>query len=361
MDTKTANQMFRKHAAAVACIEVADKNGDLGVGAAFHVGDGVFLTARHVVEGMSISSIHSTEMLLLPPEEAYPDLSDEQIEEWSRALGFTPLTRTPTGPMKLAGGPYFHPDDSADIAALKVDHVHPKLPYVELGTHLDDWIKDEDWVLSEAIVLGYPPIPLTTSTHLVAVRAEINAVIGMMHSRNVHFIISAMPRGGFSGGLVLSEFGFALGMVTQSLVKDGGPAEMGFFTVTSVEPLYECLAHHKMLPEIQKEKWGGFWNTKSLHYTGETGSGLMVASLGYHDDGKQIYIDWHAHADGALLNRILRSIISILNDVPTRVDQKRDDWARVLLISYSPDAIKRAADAVEAADLMLLDNGLRHA
>ena len=361
MDTKTANQMFRKHAAAMAYVEVTDRNGDIGVGSAFHVGDGVFLTARHVAEAMSISSIHSTECLFLPPEEAYPDLSTDQIEQWSKALGFTPLTRTPMGAMNLAGGPYFHPNEKVDIAAFRVDCVHPRLPHVALGTHLDDWVKDEDWMLSEALILGYPPIPLATSTHLLAVRAEINAVVGVMHSKNVHFIVSAIPRGGFSGGLVLSEFGFAIGMVTQSLVKNGAPAEMGFFTVTSVEPLYECLAHHKILPEDQKREWGDFWNTKSINYTGESGSGLMVASLGYHDDGKRIYIDCHAHANGVLVTSILDSILSILNDLPAKVDRKRDDWARILLVGYSAGAIERAAAAVEAADAMLLEDGLRHA
>jgi len=60
------------------------------------------------------------------------------------------------------------------------------------------------------------------------------------------------------------------------------------------------------------------------------------------------------------VNRIIGSILSTLGDLPTAVDRKRDDWARILLVGYSADAIERASAAVEAADAMLLENGLRH-
>jgi hypothetical protein len=186
MDREAANKLYREHASAMACVAVTDANGDSGIGTAFHVGDGVFLTARHVVEGKSISSLKLTEHLLLPPEEAYPELSTEQIEQWTKALGFTPYTRVPQPAVNLASGPYFHPNETIDVAAFKVDAVHPRLAVAKLGRHLDDRIMNEDWVLSEAIVLGYPPIPMTASPYLVAARAELNAIVSFRHSHGVN-------------------------------------------------------------------------------------------------------------------------------------------------------------------------------
>lgn len=41
--------LFRKYASAVVPVEVANKYGDLSIGSAFHVGDNVYVTARHVL------------------------------------------------------------------------------------------------------------------------------------------------------------------------------------------------------------------------------------------------------------------------------------------------------------------------
>jgi hypothetical protein len=68
----------------------------------------------------------------------------------------------------------------------------------------------------------------------------------------VHFLLSAMPRGGFSGGVAISEFGFALGIITESLLSDNKPPELGFFAATSIECIYECLDAHKILPRCQE-------------------------------------------------------------------------------------------------------------
>lgn len=69
-----------------------------------------------------------------------------------------------------------------------------------------------------------------------------------------------MPRGGFSGGLVITEDGFALGVVTQSLLMNREETELGFFTVLSVEPIYVCLAHHKLLPVCQRDGYAAMWD-----------------------------------------------------------------------------------------------------
>jgi hypothetical protein len=62
-------------------------NGDQGIGSAFHVGEGVFVTARHVVEGMTIRELGITESTYVRLEgaEAAPFL-----DSLSRATTYTP-------------------------------------------------------------------------------------------------------------------------------------------------------------------------------------------------------------------------------------------------------------------------------
>ncbi len=52
-----------------------------------------------------------------------------------------------------------------------------------------------------------------------------------------HFILSGIPRGGFSGGAAFSGWGFLLGVVTDSLYERDGEHEVGFMAAISVEPV----------------------------------------------------------------------------------------------------------------------------
>jgi hypothetical protein len=164
----------------------------------------------------------------------------------------------------MVSGPYFHPTQSVDIAAFKAEGLVEGAHYIPLGSHLDDWIGRGDFEVTDVVILGYPPIPFTTEPNLVAVRSEVNAVVDLRSFESpVHFIFSAVPRGGFSGGVAISEFGFALGTITQSLFSDDQLPELGFFAATSVECIYQCLDHHRILPACQKEGWDGLWDESS--------------------------------------------------------------------------------------------------
>jgi hypothetical protein len=211
------------------------------------------------------------------------------IDEITKIAGTPPTWPVFPESLRLSQGPAFHADQRIDVAAFRADAVHPKLPIVPLGAHLDDSIPRAEWRLSDALVLGYPPIPLTTRPELVAARAEINAVSWIGNPPIASFVLSTMPRGGFSGGLALHERDFALGVIAKSLVSDGRPAELGFLAVFSVEVIYECLAENKLLPASQKKNWGDFWNTETTSFT--TRGGLVVASVDLHDDGKRFYFD----------------------------------------------------------------------
>jgi hypothetical protein len=175
------------------------------------------------------------------------------------------ISLDPRGNISMADGPFFHPDASIDIAAFRASGIAEKAHYIPLGAHLDDWIGRGDFELSEAIILGYPPIPFTLAPILVAVRAEVNAVVDPRGGGGPHFIFSAMPRGGFSGGVAISEWNFAFGVVTQSLFAGDLPSELGYFATTSIEAVFNCLAHNKILPECQKEGWDGLWDDYPPH------------------------------------------------------------------------------------------------
>jgi hypothetical protein len=73
-------------------------------------------------------------------------------------------------------------------------------------------------------------------------QGHINAVVRVHHSPVLHFIASAMARGGFSGGVALDQSGIALGLVTESLGKDEMPVETGYMSLLSIEPVVDLAA-----------------------------------------------------------------------------------------------------------------------
>lgn len=216
--------LFREYAQAVVPVFSIDKNGDEGVGTAFHVGEGIFVTARHVVEQMQSSRVE-LDTTSMPPA------------TWLR------LSEPFSWPVSAG----YHHDPRIDVAVFKIDEL-ADLPVIPLGGHLDDWISDEQFALNDVLVMGYPPVPLASRPLLLAVRGEVNAVVDLIGGTHVHFILSVTARGGFSGGVVMSEWNFALGLITQSLVKNNLPEELGYLTVLSVEPIYQCLADNDLMP-----------------------------------------------------------------------------------------------------------------
>jgi hypothetical protein len=246
-------RLYDNYAAGVGYISVKDFKGDEHIGTCFHIGDGVFITARHVVESRTIILIGSThsQTIYFETEETKTNGSVEietPFESW--------LTT-------LYKGPYFHPDDRIDIAALVLPDV--KAPVLPLGGHLDDWL-DNYFILSNLLVLGYPPIPFTSGPTLIASKCEVNGIIDKYTGGHPHFIVSAMARGGFSGGPAISEDGYILGIITESLTTDHQPTELGYLSVLSVEGIYACIAHNRIVPSHIDEEWEGFWNTESTHF-----------------------------------------------------------------------------------------------
>src|SRR5579872_3131078 len=121
-------RLYDNYAAGVGYISVKDSIGDEHIGSCFHIGDGVFITARHVVENRMIKHIATThsQTFYFETEETKTNGSVEVETPFKSWLTF------------LYEGPYFHPDDKIDIAALVLPGV--KAPVLPLGGHLDDWL-----------------------------------------------------------------------------------------------------------------------------------------------------------------------------------------------------------------------------
>lgn len=240
---QSAKDLYDQYSASMVPLIVTDMKGNEGIGTAFHVGEGSFVTARHVVANKSECKIEL-------------DLCrhGELLRETEHLKGSALLDHVPVQPL-------VHPDDTKDVAVFSVPSL-ASLTAQPLGGHLDDWISDDQFLLNEVLVLGFPRIPLARSNVLIATRGQINAVVDLINVQNVHFIVSTMARGGFSGGAVLSEWGVTMGMVTSSLVFDGAPEELGYLTVLSVGPLLECLGRHGILPSQDAKIWAGLFDEK---------------------------------------------------------------------------------------------------
>ena len=218
---RTLKAQFQHFAQAVVPVVSIDQQGDEGIGAAFHVGEGVFVTARHVVEGMQSVTVRGQ-----------------------------PIT------------PGYHADPDIDVGVFRLRAL-ADLPAMDLGGHLDDWINDDAFMLNDVLVMGYPPIPLARQPVLIATRGEVTGVVDLLMAKHVHFLLSVMARGGFSGGAVISEWDFVLGVITKSLVRNNVPEELGYLTVLSVEPIYECLAQNDLLTKSHREFFGDLFDSLS--------------------------------------------------------------------------------------------------
>jgi hypothetical protein len=232
---------FSKLRSCVAFLETVSENGDLQIGTAFHVGDGAFVTARHVIENRKIKAIGFDDF----------NVSQELLRDpkhWGPK---------PHGAVSVVSGPHFHKDASVDVACFRAEPFPNS--FIPLGGHFNDWMGQYEFVLHRTLVLGYPPIPLANRAVLMAGSGEVNALIDKYTGGHPHFIISTMARGGFSGAPVLvaydegnTETGTALlGLVTESLGANGRDVELGYMAVLTVEPIYACLEMHGLLPKFQ--------------------------------------------------------------------------------------------------------------
>jgi hypothetical protein len=218
-------------------------DGEIGIGTCFHVGEGVFVTARHVVQDRSITKVGF----------------DSEAENQRILRSFFRPGGAPRDQLRVIKGPFNHSDRSVDVSCFKLNWIPSE--FVLLGGHIDDLMRSDEFVLYRTLVVGYPPVPFAKNPVLVASVGEVNAQMEKYTGGHPHFVISTIARGGFSGAPVLVAYdednvegGTALlGIVTESLVnKDRGKEEIGYMAVLTVEPIYACLEQHGLVPKGQE-------------------------------------------------------------------------------------------------------------
>jgi len=106
--------MYQHYGASLVALITTDQAGDEHVGSAFHVGDGVFVTARHVVEGQVSCRIELDPYRLLR-------LGGEGVND---------ILRKDLSSIEIEAHP--HPDAAADVAVFSVP-VLADLPAIPLG------------------------------------------------------------------------------------------------------------------------------------------------------------------------------------------------------------------------------------
>jgi Trypsin-like peptidase domain len=354
LNTGAARRLLERYAAGVAYVEIEHCNGDRGIGTATHIGNGVYVSARHVLDGNRIVKVASTERECVRLGEATSD-SHVVIDDGDDRYAAHSVHNEN---MRIIEGPVFHPNENVDLAAFRCDGVDELTPWVPLGGHLDDWLGISDFVLHEVILMGYPPIPMTRDPRLIASRAEISGLVDFYDVPHVHFLLSAMARGGYSGAMVIDEGGYGLGVVTRSVGNDG-PEELGYMACVSVEPIYEMLASSKLLPTAQFEIFDGLWNTNeiSLVQILDDGLGQMHrASVGVFDDGKRLWLDINVFRDPDELESASRLAMDGLRDYPFSVE-KHESYHRIRLLNYGPQE-SETLDGIQETVLKHLESRL---
>ena len=282
----TALQLaYKKISGAIAYVAVEDPDGKAGIGTAFHIGGGIFATARHVIHEKKITEVGTTKKIPHPNQE-----NKNKYE-----VRYTYPER-----LEIIDGPHFLPDtddsrEIADVALFKTSASH--LPAIKMSSELDHDIDDDDFILDDIIIVGYPPIPYTLIPNQVAVSGQINATVDVRHSKYLHYIVSIIARGGFSGGVVLTEDGYAIGMVTESLIQNGAPAESGFMSILSIQAVIDMA---ERFYEFDLEEHGIFRAEERLVEIKLTRNDLKLlnsrshnAMIYIYDDGRDTYGEIH--------------------------------------------------------------------
>jgi hypothetical protein len=234
--------LFDRFATGVAYVDVEDGAGDRQIGTCFHVGNHVFITARHVVEHRRIVKIATTNVGVSGAAGAY-------------TAAFT------AGEATAIHGPYFHPKPEYDLAALRLPDLHAaQIPFLPI---IDDQFENK-LLLRTVVVMGFPRIPGSRSAVLVCARAEVNAAFTNYFDNQRVYVVSSLARGGFSGGPALTPPHHCLGVITRAMVTEEHPEELGFMAVVPPLPILELLDHHRIMPDyLRTEMWEPYMNIRS--------------------------------------------------------------------------------------------------
>lgn len=228
----TIKKLFWALSEAMVRVTVVNSHRDQRTGSAFHLGRGYFATARHVLDdAREIQLSHCPYSAMIDRVDVVktivPEREEGDVAVLKTKVHFTDYHLT------------FH--KGSKKRALE------SLASIPFGPLVDEAVSDNH-ILDEVLLMGYPRVPLSRTPELLAVRGEVNASLikYLDHGYYVH-IISTMARGGFSGGPVIDEHGFLIGIFSESLMADHPQEELGYAAAISIEPLLLLLKRHRIV------------------------------------------------------------------------------------------------------------------
>ncbi|MDU8502448.1 serine protease [Pseudomonas syringae] len=249
----------------------------------------------------------------------------------------------------MIDGPYYAEDDSADVAVFRVKSKDLLMPGIPLGYHTNNNIDDNSFVLQDAVIIGYPPIPFTVTPNQVVASGQVSAVIDVWHSKYAHFIVSAMARGGFSGGVALAEDGRALGVITESLVMNDGLPELGYMSVIGIEAAVDIIKN--IYPSIGVHD-SSFVEMETLVHIKLVEPDLKVlnsrihsASIYIYDDDRDLFGELYC-ADSAAAKIALAAFDAVCAIDIYDSDKAEDSGNYVFYMLHNPPA----RELIEAAN-----------
>lgn len=203
--------LLKRYRWCVIGVESVDENGDVGIGTAFHIGDGYFVTARHVLEGRTVTDIVQSGGL---------------------------------AEVQAVHAVVFHEDPTVDLAIISTTATHAEA--IDLGNDLTA-LGEQDLVLDEVLLLGYPPIPFARQPELFAIAGQVNGEL-WRRDGDTQYLISTPARGGFSGGPVVHESGQLLGVLIEALGRREAPWEAPVAAVLSTGHVQRLLLTMRVAP-----------------------------------------------------------------------------------------------------------------
>jgi V8-like Glu-specific endopeptidase len=331
-------------AGAIAFVSVVDDDtGNCGIGTAFHVGDGIFVTAKHVVQGKTISEVATTKRIIKKYENDNHKVETKDFINPQR--------------LKIIDGPRYSTDDSIDVAVFKVETEGVFLPRLTFDSHTKHDIDDTSFLLEDVLAIGYPPIPFTIVPIQVTSIGQVNAVVDVWHSKHPHFIVSTMARGGYSGGPAICSNGKVIGIITESLVQNSNQTESGFMSVLCAEAV---ILEIKKYYDFNNEQYGVYWEFDQIVEIKLRNPAKDVGELNPHIPDAVIHVcDIDPDACGYIEcddPELLTEAIKLIEDLCS-IDKLNGDYNETVFEFYSYSYGEVLQSAAYAVKKLFVKNG----
>lgn len=289
-------QIYHKYRRSIAYVTVQTEEGNESIGTAFHIGQGYFITAKHVVFKNTIIEVGITQPHNKIVEYHAAPLSEEERPKI----------------LKVCVEPVFLDGHVDDVAVFKVEE-YESIPSILLSSMHDIRQSEDLALLTNVLCVGYPPIPITAHPFQVAVKSTVSSLIRMRGSQYLSYVIATMARGGFSGGPIINDKGEAIGVITDSLCHNGQAAETGFMACISISAAAELALKCGWDPdeyEYYRDIESLVTIKLALANTARLNPHAFDLEFSVYDDDRDVFIDVSCY-DESIRNLVISSFSKI--------------------------------------------------